>query len=368
MVRVQADHALVHLVADKEEHIDQRDLIGGELPHQLLVVVVFHGIGGINHLCGLVIQACQLRKLPGRQLIRQLVAVQGINVGQAHGVVDLVVGFQLLQKSGLRVIVPGRDHQRHHIGGAEIVLNHVLGNLGFVELRRRQSAVTVSIGALIGEVEGKDNNHQEHNGNHMPGRIVDLAYNGDLGHKILVFCLVDQGSEQDQQARHNDEHRQQRKENGLDQINAHVGADLELHEHHGCQAADGSQGAGADFRNSLAEGYDSRLPDGKGLVLHLEPVAQNYGVVQGQRQLQDTRHGVGYKGNGAEHEVAALVQDHGHHKGDQQHRHLTVGLGGQQQYANNDERHQNHNNLNFRLNGFLQGVAQLRGDVQIPVA
>ena len=43
-----------------------------------------------------------------------------------------------------------------------------------------------------------------------------------------------------------------------------------------------------------------------------------------KRQVRDR---VGHEGDGAEHEVCTHVQDHAHHEGEDEDRHLGVGLG-----------------------------------------
>lgn len=70
-----------------------------------------------------------------------------------------------------------------------------------------------------------------------------------------------------------------------------------------------------------------------------EVVAEDDGVIQGEGQLQNAGDGVGHEGNRAQQEVAALVQDHGDDKGQQQHRHFAVGLAGEQQYHHHNDRH-----------------------------
>ena len=94
-------------------------------------------------------------------------------------------------------------------------------------------------------------------------------------------------------------------------------------------------------------------------------VAQDHRVVQAQRQLQDTGDGVGHKRDLAQQEVAALIQDHGDNESQQQHRHLAIGLGGKKQHHDHDYRHINHDDTDLTGDGFLQGVAQVGGDIQI---
>ena len=72
-------------------------------------------------------------------------------------------------------------------------------------------------------------------------------------------------------------------------------------------------------------------------VLAAEAVAQNDGVVDGQRQLQNDRDRVGDEADGAAQEVGAHVQQGGGTKGHDEHRHLGVRTGGQRQHQYNDD-------------------------------
>ena len=80
--------------------------------------------------------------------------------------------------------------------------------------------------------------------------------------EISVLGFLHEGTKQHQQSRHNDKHRQQCKQHSLDQTNCHIRADLKLHKHHGNHTTDGSQAAGGDLRNTLAQSSDHRFPQG----------------------------------------------------------------------------------------------------------
>ena len=202
----------------------------------------------------------------------------------------------------------------------------------------------------------------------MPRGVVEPAHKGDLGHKAAVRRPVDERAEQHQQARHHHEGGKQREQNGFNEAQGHVRAKSELHEQHGHQTADGGQAAGADLRDGLAQGHDHRLPQRQQTVLLLEAVAEDDGVVDGQRQLQNTGDGVGHEGDLAHQEVGALVQHQRHHERQDQHRHLAVGLGGEQQHQHDDHGHIDHDDADLVVDGLPQGVAQIRGYIQIIVA
>lgn len=58
----------------------------------------------------------------------------------------------------------------------------------------------------------------------------------------------------------------------------------------------------------LAQRHNDRLAQGQGAVLLLEAVAKDDGVVDGECQLQDARHGIGDERDFAHHEVRALIE------------------------------------------------------------
>ena len=102
-------------------------------------------------------------------------------------------------------------------------------------------------------------------------------------------------------------------------------------------------------------------------MFFLEVVAEDDGVVQRQRQLQDVRDRVGHEGDGAEHEVCTHVQDHAHHEGEDEDRHLGVGLGRQEQDDDDDDGNVHHDDPYLGINGLLLGVAQRGGDIDVVV-
>ena len=283
---VQCHKPLVNLIADKEHHVDERHLVIVKTADDLGVFVLIGGIGGVHHLGYLIVQARQLRKLPGVQLIGQHIAVHGLHVGKPLAVVHLIVGVQLGQHFRLYLIVRLGIDQRHEIVGAKVVGDFILSHLDIVQLRRGNAAQAIGIGAVIGKMETDHYQRQENRRDEETGLIVECAHKGDLRNEVLMLGFLHPRPEEHQEAGHEHKHGKQGKQHGFNQVDGHIRADLELHEHHGDQAADGGQAAGADFRNALAQGGDGRLPDGQTVLpLLLEPVAQNDRVVQGQRQL-----------------------------------------------------------------------------------
>ena len=87
----------VCLLTDKQEHINERHLVGADISHKLAVISLLCGVGGIEHLRHFIVEIGQFRELPGHQLVGQHIAVHGLHVGKPHGVVDLLHAFQFCQ-------------------------------------------------------------------------------------------------------------------------------------------------------------------------------------------------------------------------------------------------------------------------------
>ena len=111
----ERDEAGVHLLADEEEHIDERDLIGGEIARELAVFRLLGGIGRVDDLRSLVVKACKLGELARRELIGEHIAIERFDVGKAHRGVDLVVLAELVQNGGFLVVIARGDDEREHI-------------------------------------------------------------------------------------------------------------------------------------------------------------------------------------------------------------------------------------------------------------
>ena len=318
-----------------------------------------HRVGAVQHLGHLVVQPHQLAELAGRQRVRQHVPVHGLHVGKAGGAFHFGHLVQFPQHGGLGLVVPFGHNDRHHVGGAEGVLDFLVGNLALALLGGGQVGVGIAVGALAGEPERPHQHHREDGRHNVPGLDRRLAHSGDFGDEVFVFGFVNEGAEQHQQAGHEGEHRQQAEQDGLDEHHRQVPPDAELHKAQRRQTADGGQRGGGNFRDGLAQGNDAGLPGGLGLVLVGIAVAQNDGVVDGQRQLQNHRHRVGNKADFAQQKVGAHVQQGGGKEGEQQHRHLGVGAGGEQQHHHNDDcrhRHDDHH-FAFQLGGIIHAHA-----------
>ena len=161
--------------------------------------------------------------------------------------------------------------------------------------------------------------------------------------------FVDEFAEQHQQTGHQRKDRQHTEQDGLDQHGSQVAADAKVHERQCGQAADGRQRRRGNLRDSLGKRGDTGFPHVERLVLIAEAVAQDDGIVDSQRQLQNDRDRVGDEADGAAQEVGAHVQQRGGTEGHDEHRHLGIGAGGQRQYHHDNDGGDDDDNTHFRL-------------------
>ena len=248
---------------------------------------MLRGVGGVDDLRGLVIETRELGELARRQLVGQHVAVECFDVGKTHRGVDLVVLAELVQNGGLLVVVARGDDERQHVLRGEVILDHLLGKLRLILLGGGDEAIAVGVGAVGRQAVADDGQHHEDDGDDVARGIVELADERDLRHEAAVLRAVDQRAEKHQKAWHHDERRQQREENGFDEAQRHIGTELELHEEHRDKAADGREAARTDLGDRLAQRDDDGLTQRQQPVLFFKSVAEDDGVVDGQRQLQD---------------------------------------------------------------------------------
>ena len=176
---------------------------------------------------------------------------------------------------------------------------------------------------------------------------------------------VDQTREHHQQPRHQTKHRKKTDEHGLDQHKAHVRAEPVLHERQREQAGDRGQTAAGDLGDGLAQRGDGRLARRLIRLLLGKAVAEDDGIVDRERQLQHERDRVGHKGDLAHEEVRAHVQQRRRAKGQQQHRDLAVGAGGEQQHENDDDKGDDVDDDHLAVDDHLQRIADLGVDIQI---
>ena len=350
-VAAEGHIALAHLVLHKHEHIVQGHLVVAQAVYKFAVLAVVHRIGRIQQRGHLIVHVGQLGELAGRKRIGQHIAVHGFLVGQAHSLGHIRQLFQFAQDFSLGIVIARGHHNGHHGAGAKRPLDFLMGNLTGALLGRGQIRICIAVGAFVGKHSGHRSHRHKYRRNDVAGFDRHLAHHRNFRHQILMLGLVNPTAEQHQQAGHQGKHRQQAENNGLDQNHGHVNTNAEMHEAQRRQARNGGQRTGGNFRNGLAQGRHAGIPHILGLVLIRKAMAQNDGVVNGQRQLQNHRHRIGNKRNCAENKVGALVQQGRRAEGEHQHRHLRVGAGGQHQHDDDGGDGQNRPHLRGQIGG-----------------
>ena len=199
----------------------------------------------------------------------------------------------------------------------------------------------------------------------MPRCVIVRADERDLRYEVFVSRPVNKRPKENQQARHHNERRQKCEANRLNEADGHIRAESELHEEHRDQAADGGKRARADFRNGFTQRENDRLADGKRLMLLFKAVAEDDGVVDGKRQLQNARDGIRHEGDLAKQVVRALIDDHADAERQNQNRNLAVGLGRKQQHRNNNDCNVDHDHVDFALDRLGLRVSKICLDVDI---
>ena len=339
----------MHLLLQKPEHIINRYLVVAQAVDKLSVLVVVNGVGTVQRLGDLIVQPRHLRQLAGGHGVGQHIAVHRLDVGKTHGGLDLGAVFQLCQNLALVLIAAGRNDDRHHIGGAELALDLLVGDLAFALLGGDQIGIGIAVGAFVGKDGGGNDDDRKNRRHNIPRFYVKFADSRDFGDQVFVPGLVDQAAEQHQQAGHQREHRQHTEQNGFDQHHGKVTTDAKVHKAQRRQTADGRQRGGRNLRDCLGKGGNAGFAGVQRFVFVAEAVAQDDGVVDGERQLQNYRDRVGNKADGAAQKVGTHIQKGSRAEGHNQNRHLGVGAGGQRQHDHNDDGGNDDDDAHLRL-------------------
>ena len=243
------------------------------------------GVGTVQCLGNLEVEVGHLGQLARGHSVGQHIAVHRLNVGKAHRGFDLGAAVQLVENFALGLIIAGRHDDGYHVAAAEGVFDFLVGDLALALLGRDQIGVGVAVGAQVGEHRCRHDDDAEDRRDDKAGLDVELADGGDLGNQVFVAGLVDQLAEQHQQAGHQRKDTEHTEQDSLDKNRCQVAADAEVHERQRGQTADGGQRGGRNLRDGLGKRGDTGFAGGHRLVLVAEAVAQNDGVVDGQRQL-----------------------------------------------------------------------------------
>ena len=335
----EVHHPLVLLFQQELKDIDEGDGVVVRVLEDGPVLLHAQTVGLVEKPGELNVHPGQLGELAGVHFIGEHPPVLYLNVGKAGGLGHLGQLSYPLQNVLLFVIVsPGHQHS----DGIFLTkgVSHLLVGDAPVGLVVKVGVVGVKDIITMGGEDCSGHYYHKKDGRQNIAQTDDgLAPEVDLGHQIAVTGAVNGAAEQHEQPGHEQKHAQHGAHDALGQDDTHVETDAQLHQHQGDQTGDGGQAGGRDLHNGLAQGGDVRLPGVKAVVplLHV-PVAEDDGIVDGQRQLENDRDGFGNKGDGAEDKVGTHVQHRRCYKDDEVDGHLHVALGGKQQHHNDDHR------------------------------
>ena len=164
---------------------------------------------------------------------------------------------------------------------------------------------------------------------------------------------------------HEEEHRQHQKQDRLDEHEAHVLADLDLHERERKQTRDRRQARSRDLRNGQRQRADGRLTGLEMLALFRVVVAHDDRIVDAETELQHRRNGVGDERDLMEPVVRAFVDPDGHAEGDDKHRDLRVGVAREQEHHKDGAHEDDEHDAHLALKDLAGRVADLRCDIGI---
>ena len=176
--------------------------------------------------------------------VAEIHAVHNGDIRQARNASDLRTGLQFPEESLFRGIVPPGNQYRHRVAAAKGLRDLGLSSLhlGLTEGGDHVQAVSIA-GMAENEIRADYQQHKQHRDD-VPCGVSQLSDCGDFGDKALVPGLIHSLAEQHQQAGHKEEHRQQAADDGLDERQAHIRTEPELHQGHGGKAGNSGQAAG----------------------------------------------------------------------------------------------------------------------------
>ena len=144
---------------EEDEHIHQGDRVVLDAPHDAAILLLVHGIGAVEQTDGLIGHVGHLGELPGGHLVRQAIAVLGLDVGKAGSGIHLVIALQAVQQAFLLLIVPPGHQHGGHVLGPEGVVYPLVGDLLLAVAGGLHQGVAIDIGAAVGQDEP---GHQHH--------------------------------------------------------------------------------------------------------------------------------------------------------------------------------------------------------------
>ena len=294
------------------------------------------GVHGQHH-AGVAAGDQQPQRIPGHELRRNGRACV-VHIGKDAG--HLRDGVQCIRKLLLRGGVALRHQYNVGVAAAKGLLDGGGVRTQTGVLAKHVGGTVVILVRVGGQIAGHHQNdqhqrHGQHDAGHKAAKLVKAGQQWPVVGLIhpLIRCQRERG--------HKGEHGDKAQHHALCQRKAQIRADLELHEHQCQKTDDGGQAAGQDGAGGSAQGIHHALLRAGIRVFSpalRKAVDQEHRVVQRHRQLQDAARRIGDKGDGAEDEVRAVVEQDSRAKARQHQQRLRPGIGGQDQ----DEQHIHH--------------------------
>ena len=362
----ERDGAVGDLIIQKLKQLQQRHLIAAQILRSRLRSAVFGRVEREECLRARAVHAAELRERPVIDRVRQPVAAGRLRARDTDGALDLRHGREGVEQRGLLVIIPGRDDDGQHRLVAEIIRDCLRRGAVGVRVVRFERRFAVDVADAVGADARHDQHGREHERHHAARPPREAADARDLRHEIAVLRLVHGRAELEQQPRHEQKHRQEADKDRLDEHDAEVAPEAELHKRHGYKARHGRQARGADDGDGFGQRLDDRLAHRQGLVRLLVAVAEDDGVVHRHGQLQQDGHGVGHERDRAEDEVRALVDERRREERDQQDGHLGIRRGREREHRDENDRHDDEQAAHLAVD--LVGDAVALGGINVRAA
>ena len=123
---------LLPFVEKVVHQVQQRNAVIVKICQDLAVVVLRHGIPGIQNTDDIVVYVSQFRKLPGRESTCYHVSILNFDICKAGYRDDCRKLLDFMNQFFFPVIVSGRDDDRHLVCFSEGFPDQLIGNLGVV--------------------------------------------------------------------------------------------------------------------------------------------------------------------------------------------------------------------------------------------
>ena len=338
-----ADHHVVHR-HDVLHVVEIRGLAGGVVRVVMARSRLLHGFHRGERLVAFHIGAGvgdDARVVRRIELVDHALVEEALRDGGAHGgrvrddaryMIDL---GQVARKRSLGGHVTARHQHHHGVLLAELVLDHKRVGAG--------AQVRVGLAVLVGEhgvalTQKSGNDERQHEDESRDAHLRQhLAHVLERGHERPMPRLVDELVQRKRDRRQEHHDGEEAEHNALHQVDAKIGADLELHERKSGETEQRGDGAGGDGgqRPAHSQGHGT-LHARRAPTLGRERVQQEDGVVQRHRQLQDGAHRERDERNLTQHDVRTHVDENGNADGGDEQQRLDPRRGGQHEQQDDD--------------------------------